>query len=184
MCEHFGATCSFCKQQVPHPSPDQSDWSNKDWDGNKAKARKQKVLVNFDIPKIETKQWTTDLVDTLPISNLTLKMDEQDVKALEVSTTLVPSPEPGVIGTVPKDDSKKLYTIPEEEEEAGLMEHELKLQREEEKYAIYISNLSPEDSTDMETDEGGIFIFQLKQKTFRAIKFNIKETIIKRNIMN
>ena len=33
------------------------------------------------------------------------------------------------------------------------MDHELKLQREEEKYAIYFSNLSPEDSTDMEAEE-------------------------------
>ena len=75
-------------------------------------------------------------------------MDQQDIKALEVSSTLVPPPEPGVIGMVPKDNLKKLDTISEEEEEAGLTDHELKLQREEEKYAIYISNLSPEGSTE------------------------------------
>ena len=78
-------------------------------------------------------------------------MYEQDVKALEFSATLVPPPEPGTIGMVPKDNLKKLDTIPEEE--AGIMDHELKLQMEEEKYTIYISNLSPEDSTDMEMDD-------------------------------
>ena len=29
-CEQFGATCSFCRQQVPHPLLDQLDWSSKD----------------------------------------------------------------------------------------------------------------------------------------------------------
>ena len=38
-------------------------------------------------------------------------MDEQDVKAPEVSSTLVPPPEPGMIGMVPKDNSKKLDTV-------------------------------------------------------------------------
>ena len=31
-CEQFGPTCSFCRQQAPHPSLNQSDWSSEDWD--------------------------------------------------------------------------------------------------------------------------------------------------------
>ena len=38
-CEKFGPSCSFCRQQAPHPLPPQSDWSSEDWDGEKAKAR-------------------------------------------------------------------------------------------------------------------------------------------------
>ena len=72
-------------------------------------------------------------------------MDEQDVKAPEFFSTLVPPPEPGVTGMVPKDNLKKLDTIPEEE--AGLTDHELKLQMEKEKYTVDIGNLSLEDST-------------------------------------
>ena len=49
-CEHFGATCSFCRQQVHHPSLDQPDWSSEDWDGDKAKTRQQNPTVRFDIP--------------------------------------------------------------------------------------------------------------------------------------
>ena len=41
VCEQFGATCLFCRQQVPHPLLNQSNWSSKDWDGDKAKAREQ-----------------------------------------------------------------------------------------------------------------------------------------------
>ena len=46
-CEHFGATCSFCRQQAPYLLLVQLDWSSKDWDDNKAKAREQKSLISF-----------------------------------------------------------------------------------------------------------------------------------------
>ena len=45
--ELFGATCLFCRQQVPHPSPDQSDWSSEDWDRDKAKARSKTPPLNL-----------------------------------------------------------------------------------------------------------------------------------------
>ena len=124
------------------------DWSNKDWDSNKAKAREQNTSLSFDIPKPETDKLTSDSVDTLTFQNLTIKMNRLDEKAPEVLTTLVPPPEPGAIGTTLKEDG-----ITKAEDE-GLMEQELRLQKEEETYAIYIGNLSPKDSdTDMEMDE-------------------------------
>ena len=33
VCNRFGLSCSFCKQGTPHPSPQESDWSDEDWDG-------------------------------------------------------------------------------------------------------------------------------------------------------
>ena len=65
VCECFGATCSFCRQQVPHPLPDQSDWSIEDWDGDKAKAREQNPIVKFDIPRPKPDKSTLNLVDSL-----------------------------------------------------------------------------------------------------------------------
>ena len=77
-----------------------------------------------------------------------IKTDRPDDQAPEVSTTLIPPLEPEAIGTTPKEDSIT------EVEDKGLMEQEQRLQREEEKYAIYIGQLSPKDSdTDMVTDE-------------------------------
>ena len=147
-CKCFGATCSFCRQQAPHPLPVQLDQSRKDWDGNKAKAREQNTLLSFDMPKPETDKQTSDSVDTPPFQNLTIKMNRLDEKAPEVSTTLVSPIEPGVIGTTPKEDSIT------KAEDRGLTEQELRLQREEEKYAMYISHLSPKDSdTDTEMDK-------------------------------
>ena len=50
-CKHLGTTCSNCKHEAPNPSPIQSDWSSEDWDDEKAKAREQKSLIDFDPSK-------------------------------------------------------------------------------------------------------------------------------------
>ena len=44
-CKQLGATCSFCQQQVPHPSPNQSDWPSEDWDGGKSQSQRTKPLL-------------------------------------------------------------------------------------------------------------------------------------------
>ena len=136
-CECFGATCPICRQQVPHPLLDQSDQSNEDWDRDKAKTREQNPFVRYDAPKPKTDKPTLDLVDSLPFQGMTIKTDGPDEKALEVSTTLIPPLEPGAVGTIQKDVLLKLNAIPKEEE--GLMEQELRMQKEEEKYNLYIS---------------------------------------------
>ena len=38
-CDSFGLSCSYWKQNAPHPSPQNSDWSGEDWDGIKAKTK-------------------------------------------------------------------------------------------------------------------------------------------------
>ena len=113
-CEHFGATWSFCRQQVPHPLPVQSDWSSKDWDGDKAKTREQNPIVKFDIPRPKTDNSTLNSVDSLPFQGLTIWTDKPDKKAPEVLTTLIPPIEPGTMETIPKDDQAKLNPIPKE----------------------------------------------------------------------
>ena len=37
------------------------DWLSKDWDGEKAKAREQKSLIDFDPPRLDSDKQTTDL---------------------------------------------------------------------------------------------------------------------------
>ena len=77
-CEHFGTTCSYCKHEALHPSPIQSGWSSKDWGDEKAKAREQKSLIDFNPPKPDSDKLTVELVtnerkvvsaDDLPIQN-------------------------------------------------------------------------------------------------------------------
>ena len=51
-CNGFSSSCSYCKQDAPHPMPQNSDWLSKDWDGIKAKIREQsKSLIDFNDPK-------------------------------------------------------------------------------------------------------------------------------------
>ena len=66
-------------------------------------------------------------------------------------TTPIPPLEQGTVRTTPKDGQTKLDTVPEEEEEQAA--HKLRMQIEEEKYRLYIGQLTPEESdTDMEID--------------------------------
>ena len=41
--------CTYCRFNTPHPSITLSDWSSEDWDGNKAKAREQRPLLDFKL---------------------------------------------------------------------------------------------------------------------------------------
>ena len=68
-CDSFGLSCSYCKQGVLHPSPQESDWSSEDWDGTKAKAREQNnSLIDFNEPKLQTKTDQTTDIDKVAFS--------------------------------------------------------------------------------------------------------------------
>ena len=146
-CECFGPTCSYCRQDAMHPSPIHSDWSSKDWDGNKAKAREQKSLIDFKTPKQKMDMKKITDRDEVPFYKLNLRHNVQkEGEPLEVTESLVP---------LPSDSAKAEDTAKDEEE--GLIEAEVKLQREEEKFKmydkIYVGLLSKEETSDMETDE-------------------------------
>ena len=59
-CKCSDGSCTYCKYEAPYPSPEPSDWSSEDWDGEKAKAREQKSLIDFTSPKQDTNQQMTD----------------------------------------------------------------------------------------------------------------------------
>ena len=40
VCNRFGQMCQFCKQSIPHPSPQESDWIDEDWTGEQTKTQK------------------------------------------------------------------------------------------------------------------------------------------------
>ena len=105
-CEQFGATCSFCRQQMPHPLLSQSDWSSEDWDGDKAETREQSPFFGFDTPTTKAEDSTSDLVGSLPFQGLKIQTDKTDEKAPEVSTTPIPPLEQGAVGTAQKMDKQ------------------------------------------------------------------------------
>ena len=147
VCECFGLTCSYCRQDTPHPCPIYSDWSSKDWDGDKTKARDKKSLIDFETPKQKMDTEKVTDIDEVPFHKLNLGQDEQkEGEPLEVTESLVLSP----------SDSANMEGTTKDEEE-GLMKVEVRLQREEEKFEmydkIYVGLLSKEETSNMETDE-------------------------------
>ena len=129
----------------------QSNLSSEDWDGDKAKAREQNSIVKFDILWPKTDNSTLDPVDSIAFDKLMIQTDGPDKKAPEVSSTLIPLPEQEAVGTTITDDQTKLDVVPKEDEEQAAWE--LRMQIEEEKYRLYLGQLSPEEcETDTEMD--------------------------------
>ena len=60
-CDCFSPSCLCCRQDALHPSPIHSNWASEEWDGDKAKAKEQKTLIDFDVPTQKLgKEHTTD----------------------------------------------------------------------------------------------------------------------------
>ena len=47
VCDRFGPSCSFCKQNILHPSPQESDWSDKDWTGAHKSTQKETGEITY-----------------------------------------------------------------------------------------------------------------------------------------
>ena len=80
-CKCSDRSCTYCKYETAHPSPEPSDWSSEDCNGEKAKAREQKSLIDFTPPKPDTSQQMTDVMvdkkqtvttDDIPFQKLTI----------------------------------------------------------------------------------------------------------------
>ena len=59
---------------LPHSLPQESDWSDEDWDGTKAKAQKEtgetNLLSDWDLPKPQSEPNSKPKVDKLDIDKL------------------------------------------------------------------------------------------------------------------
>ena len=58
--------CTYCKYDAPHPSATPSDWSGEDWDGEKAKAREQCPLLNFNLLEKQLQKILQDRAPDVP----------------------------------------------------------------------------------------------------------------------
>ena len=141
--------CMYCKYDTPHPSPVPSDWSSKDWDGDKARNREQKSLIDTLLDK-ETQDRTQDKQKTHLISNLEHLTLEKDKTTPNMTDTLIP----------PLETSEEKQETEGTEVNNDVMSYsmtgqELKLQHKEEKYGIYMNTFGyegDESDMDMNTD--------------------------------
>ena len=164
----FDLTCSYCIQDALHPSPVHLDWSSEDWDGDKAKAKEQKSLIDFDVPKQKMDTEQTMDIDEMPFHKLNLVQDKQEEKEpLEVTQSIVP---------LPSDPMNVQANTRDEVKEEGHMDMEIRLQKEEEKFTmynrIYISQLSKEETSDTEMDDSAYF-FKTKLQTIVIKNFRV-----------
>ena len=108
-------------------------------------------------PKPDTDQQTADvtvdknetiMTDNIPFQKLTIWSDDPDEESPEIMNALIPPlealAETPVTDTVRSDDSTETHY-------EMLTEQELRLQREDEKYAIYLGILGKEEDSDTET---------------------------------
>ena len=70
--------CTYCKYDTPHPSTTPSDWSNEDWDGEKAKAMEQCRLLDFNLLEKQLQKTLQDATQDIPQdvpNNSSVEMD-------------------------------------------------------------------------------------------------------------
>ena len=150
ICNRFGPSWSFCKQNISHPSPQESDWSDRDWTGahktTQKETRETNLLSDWYLYKPQSEPNSKLEVD---IDKLNLEQDSPKEEWIKVTDSLILPP-----------------TMIEEEEKATteeLMEVDIRYQQEEEKYMlwqkVYIGQLREEEESDTSSDYSGYSYF-------------------------
>ena len=129
----------YCRFNAPHPSITQTDWSSEDWDGEKAKAKEQRPLLDFMLLEQQLQKTLQDAV--LDKQEMDLVKEMQDLMLEQnqdmQNKTDILAPPPDVPQTkheeAKKDDPTMMY---------NMTDQEVRLQQEEEKYRIYMSTFS------------------------------------------
>ena len=127
VCERFGLSCSFCKQNVSHPSPQESDWSEKNWTGGHMNTQKQtgetNLLSHWGLPKSQSNPNSKTEVDKLSMDQLCLEHDNAQEEKIQGTNSMIPPPR--------MDKEEKATT--EEKIDVGTNSNQ---QREEEEYKL------------------------------------------------
>ena len=147
LCTRSLKGCTYCKFNTPHPSPVPSDWSSKDWDGDKARNREQESLIDT-LLDMETQDRTQDKQEENLISNLENLMLEQDKTTSNKTDMLIP-----LLETSEEKQEKEGTDINNNVMVYSMTEQELKLQDKEEKYGIYMNTFGykgDDSESDME----------------------------------
>ena len=97
-----------------------------------------------------------DILKELLIQNLNIQEDrKEEEKSPEITDSLVLPLETAATPKrekMEKTEEMEWESIIEEKDAEGLTDQELKLQKDEEEYSIYVAGISEEEESDMETD--------------------------------
>ena len=151
--------CTYCKYDAPHPSATPSDWSGKDWDGEKAKAREQCPLLNLNLLEKQLQKMLQDRALDIPqdMSHDSTK-DRQEVDITKGLRSLTPKEDTqnstDALGPLPdvSEKDKDEVSDPLEKPQYEITKQEAQLQEEEGKYEIYMSTFGYEgDNSDLDS---------------------------------
>ena len=153
--------CTYCKYDAPHSLLTPSNWSSKDWDSKKAKAREQCPLLDFNQLEKQLKLTLQDPIQDISQNTLDDCMVEKSLsKDLQVLTLKEDVDNKNLADTqetrpeVSEDNNK----VEEKECETSVPKYEmtkqeLKLQEEEQKYNIDMSTFCYEaDDLDLDLE--------------------------------
>ena len=104
-----GQPCPFCVKSASHPSPQESDWLDKDWDGDRQRAREQQRKANsnhattIDITTTASQTTVNNLLDTTTALICKLFKPESDPCPFAIK----PSSPPLLSGSEDCNDSKE-----------------------------------------------------------------------------
>ena len=77
LCTRTQEGCTYCKYDTPHPLTLPSDWSSKDWNRDKAKAREHCSLLDFDKLEQQLNQTLQNSVHNTLLETLHDKMPDK-----------------------------------------------------------------------------------------------------------
>ena len=90
VCERFGPSCSFCKQNILHPSPQESDWSDEDWTGGHTNTQKQTGRLTYywtgTCPNPNLSPDSKPEVDKINMDKLSLEHDNPQEEQIQLLT--------------------------------------------------------------------------------------------------
>ena len=153
LCAGTPKECMYCKFDIPHPSITLSDWSSKDWDGRKAKAKEQMPLFDFRLQEQQLQKTLQDMTqDVVPdkqemdlinrMQDLTLEQNQDMQNKTDILAPPLDMPEVKHEETG-KDELTTMY---------NMTNQEVRLHHKEEKYGIYVSTFGYEgDDSDLDS---------------------------------
>ena len=84
------------QENILHPSPQESDWSGRDWTGGHTKTQKQtgetNLLSDWDLPKPQTNPNSKLEVDKINMDKLNIEHDNSQQEQIQVTDSLILPP--------------------------------------------------------------------------------------------
>ena len=153
--------CTYCKYDAQHPLMILSDWSSEDWDGNKAKAREQCPILDFNLLEKQLQQTLQEPVHDVSKDTLDNLMTEESLtKDLQTLTLKEDADKQNLADTkmMKLEELEDGNKVRERKCEASVSKYEMTkqelwLQEEEEKYKVYTSTFGYEgDNSNLDTE--------------------------------